>query len=72
MSDKFRAINNQHSSTFGCFKVLSLAPVAFVNDINILNASTSQSAVLNSLAERFQESKKLQFLYKCMVLSSNS
>ena len=43
-------------------KVLSLAPITFVDDISILIANTSQSFVLNSLAEQVEKSKKLQFI----------
>ena len=43
-------------------KVLSLAPITFADDINILIANTSQSFVLNSLAEQVEKSKKLQFI----------
>ena len=41
-------------------RVLSIAPIAFVDDINISSVGSSQSITSNTLAEQFQKSKKLQ------------
>ena len=66
MSSTIWASNNLNSFAsfaFGCYQIHVLLALTF-----LLSASTSHSITLNSLAEQFRKSKKLQFIEMYMVL----